>query len=269
MYSAADLISAVQNLKSVKTTTKDGSNILMPFLDIFESFLNGIEQRFAEQKNEFLELAKAKDSRIQELNETIAKQKNDINSVEDELDRQCQYTRRETLVFSGDSIPAGENGEDCATEICELVNQKLGEDMQLTPASISIAHRLGKKPVAPSPDRRSIIVRFCRRKTKYSILNAARTIKPENLYINESLTPTRQKITHALRRAKVLNPRILAGYRTSDGSITALIKPPNPDAPISHVNVDTMAKLEKFCQDNFNRPAAYFLKPRPATGTTQ
>ena len=271
MLSVADLRSAVNDLKSIKTTTKDGTNILMPLLDVFDSFLNGFEQCLADQKSEFQEVIKAKDCKIEELNLIASEQKEHINRLTDEIDSQNQYTRRETLILSGDSIPTVKKDESCIVEVCKLVANNLGEDLNVTPETISIAHRLGNKPSAHLPDRRSIIVRFCRRKIKYDILNAAKSKKPANLFVNESLTPTRQKITRALRRVKALHPNTLAGYQTSDGSITALVKPPSPDGRLSRVNMDTMSKLEKFCQDKFHLPVAHFLQPRQArhTGTSE
>ena len=261
---------AVRKLKEIKTTSKDGTNIIVPFLDIFSSFVAGSELRYAEQRNELLGIINTKDKKISELNETIAIQKKHIEKVEEALDEQCQYTRRESLVFSGNLVPVVKDGEDCINEVTQLIQQTLEDDLQVTPADISIAHRLGKKPNAPTLDRRSIIVRFCRRKTKYSVLNAVRTIKPPNLYINESLTPTRMKITRALRNAKAQFPRTVAGYRTSDGSITALIKSPNGNGSgsgISRLKMDSMAKLEKFFQDNFRKSVEHFLQPRERSGS--
>ena len=106
---------------------------------------------------------------------------------------------------------------------------KLGAETSVAPTDVSIAHRLGPKPTG-SVDRRSIIVRFCRRKLKYTILNKARTTKPAGLFVNESLTPTRQKITSAIRRAKREHPDVISGYETIDGNIYLYVKPPNPDA---------------------------------------
>ena len=132
------------------------------------------------------------------------------------------------------------------------------------PAEISIAHRLGSKPTSGT-DKRSIIARFCRRKSKYDVLNAARKNKPTDLYVAESLTPTKQKITQALHKAKKMFPAKISGYTTIDGTVYAWIAPPNPSAPgaqNSRVKVNNMDRLEKLFQDILNLPVAHFLHKR-------
>ena len=144
------------------------------------------------------------------------------------------------------------------------IQNKLGEKTVVMPTDISIAHRLGPKPVNGT-DRRNIIARFCRRSLKYKVLNKARQAKPENFYISESLTPTRQTITRVVRKAKTEFPAIVSGYNTVDGSIYVWVKPPNPDAPNarnSRTLINTMEKLEEFCQRNFQLSVAHFLPSR-------
>ena len=124
-----------------------------------------------------------------------------------------------------------------------------------------MAHRLGPKPTS-GIDRRSIIVKFVRRSLKDEILKTARKKKAQDLYINESLTPTRQSITHAIRNARREFPEKVSGYTTIDGSIYVWIKPPNPTAPgarDSRMEVSTLAKLDKFCQKNFSFPSERFM----------
>ena len=52
------------------------------------------------------------------------------------------------------------------------------------------------------PDRRAIIVRFCQKDTKNFVYYAARKLKFNLLYVNESLTPVRRKIIAVLRKYK-------------------------------------------------------------------
>ena len=151
-----------------------------------------------------------KNHEITLLKADITAKINQISKMEAKLDEQDQYVRRESLIFSGESVPAWKQTEDCTDIITNLVGDKLGADISITSKDVSVAHRLGPKP-ARTPDRRSIIIRFCRRNLKYEILNKARSSKPSGLFINESLTPTRQKVTSAIRKAKREFPDVISG----------------------------------------------------------
>ena len=205
----------------------------------------------------------AKDTEISNLKEEITSYKKAIINLEDRFDAEDQYIRRESLLFSGDLVPSVKEGEDCVDEVCKLVS-KIPGVRPIQPADISISHRLGPKPTS-GVDKRTIVARFVRRATKYSILNGARRSKPQGIFINESLTKTRQNITRALRKAKQEFPDIVSGYSTTDGTIFAWVKSPNPNAPggkNSKIIINTKAKLEEFCQRNFRLSAAHFLPPQ-------
>ena len=131
-----------------------------------------------------------KDKLIKNLHAKISSKNKTISHLEHKLDDQDQYVRRESLIFSGDSIPivAG-NDENCIQIIFNLVNEKLSsEGMNIEPKDLSIAHRLGPKPTFRQ-DCLSIIAKLCRRSIKYQIFKAARTKKVENFFVSESLTP--------------------------------------------------------------------------------
>ena len=196
------------------------------------------------------------------LKEELTKKTKKIAELEAQLDEQDQYVRRESLVFSGDSIPVCKPAENCIEIVSKLVAEKLGPDLKISPNDVSVAHRLGKKP-ATAVDRRNIIVRFCRRNLKYDIINNARKAKPSGLFINESLTPVRQRITSAIRAAKRKFPDVISGYNTVDGNIFLYIKPPNPQAPgarNTRMAVKTMQTLDDFCRRTFKHPVTHFLQ---------
>ena len=51
-----------------------------------------------------------------------------------------------------------------------------------------MAHRLGPKKNTQGLDKSSIVVKLCRRDTKLDLMKACKTVKPKNIYINESWT---------------------------------------------------------------------------------
>ena len=68
---------------------------------------------------------------------------------------------------------------------------------------LSTAHRLVPKPKTQGPDRRSIIIKLCRRELKHDLITACKKYKPPNFFINESLTPTRNSIfSHSVKLRK-------------------------------------------------------------------
>ena len=256
--------SKVLELQNVSTNAKDTKSIVLPFLGVFQEFLESLTEKFETFKSEMLAINRTKDDEIRALQAKCKDKDSELTNLRNQLDSQDQYVRRESLIFSGDSVPNWKRDENCTELICKLIPDKLGADLTVTPADISVAHRLGPKPKTPQPDRRSIIVRFCRRSLKYSILNKARKDKPRNLFVNESLTPTRLKIIKSLKKAKQENPSIVSGFQTIDGSIYAWIKPPNSqaegeDATCSRITINTLEALEEFCQKNFQQPASNYL----------
>ena len=67
----------------------------------------------------------------------------------------------------------------------------INNDLKLTgikSGDISVVHRMGKKTGTNGEDKRSIIVKFCRRQTKVDVIKASRTMKVPGLYVKESLS---------------------------------------------------------------------------------
>ena len=170
-----------------------------------------------------------------------------IVHLEDKLDAQENYGRRETLVLSG-NIPAFNSGEDCTQIVTNLISTKL--DVDIAPTDISISHRLGKKPNG-GQDRRSIIFKLCRRELKSIILQACRTKKPP-FYINESLSPTRSSIMFVLRKARHDFPTKFGRCVSDEGNVRLWI--PNPDDPtqFTKITVNTRSDLEELMKQKTN-----------------
>ena len=258
---SAELKTKLEELEKTKPTSNDGKNIVAPFLDVFKNFLTTLEMKFESFKKDMIELGKRKDEHMATLQQELIGKTKIISKLDAKMDEQDQYVRREALIFSGNAIPVWVQNENCVAVICNLITAKFGNEVLVDQNDISVAHRLGPKPNT-SVDRRSIIVRFCRRNLKYQVLNLARRKKLNNLFVSESLTSVRQAITFAIRKAKREFPDKVSGHTTIDGSIKVWVKPPNPDAPGARnllTTVNTMDYLETFCQRNFDLPASHFL----------
>ena len=145
----------------------------------------------------FESLVKEKDQKIGKLEREVLELRERVQISDNELDDNAAYLRRETLVMSS-GVPPAATGENCKAIIIELLKQQV--KLNIGPADISVAHRVRTK-VRQGSDRRSIIFKLCRRELKYDILSACRQQIP-NYYVNESLTPTRNKVLYVLRQTK-------------------------------------------------------------------
>ena len=258
----------INQLKNFTPTTKDG-RALSPLIELFNGFLKQLDAKFAAHREDMMKLSRERENKYIEMQNECVSLKKTVAAQNDKIDELEQYTRRESLVLSGDVLPVAANNEDTTFIACKLINDKIGDhQLQIQPEDIAISHRLGNKP-NNGTDKRRIIARFVRRSLKFQVLKAARSKKPDNLFITESLTPTRQLITRALHKMRKDHPRIVTKYYTNNGSITAEVKGHNArDAdPASRVTTSTMAALEDFSRKTFQQAAAAFL-PKPRSRPT-
>ena len=166
-----------------------------------------------------------RDERIDQLEQEVNRLKVNMRRMEDSLDEADAYERRDTLILSGKDIPPAVVGEVPSEVACDIVKHRLKINIKST--DLSTAHRLGPKPKTQGPDRRNIIIKLCRRELKHDLITACKKYKPPNIFINESLTPTRNSIFFTLRQAKKKYPNKIAACSTHDGKVYAWIKPPN------------------------------------------
>ena len=132
------------------------------------------------------------------------------------------YQRRDTLVFSGDVIPAETDNEDTSEIIVSLVNKYLS--LKISSNDINISHRLG----STTSKKRPIIVKFFSRVLKNNIQSSC--IKQltdkalKDLYVNEHLTTKRKSLFMFLRQIRKSEPDIFKQLYTKDGIIIVKLK---------------------------------------------
>ena len=167
----------------------------------------------------FGEILKEKDEKVKNLEEKVDILQDQVRNLEESIDSNSQYERRDTFTVSGDSVPLCTPNEDCKSVINNLFRTHLNLNVETT--EISTAHRLGKKPTGP--DRRSIIVKVCRRDQVKDIFTACKTVKPP-FYVNPALTPTRSKIMYTLRQLRKKFPSKILGCRAINGDPRVILK---------------------------------------------
>ena len=258
MENFAEILELVSDLQ---LTTKDGKSIKTALLAFVNDFPQKMLSMLTEMKNEITDTCMKKDDQIECLENKVIALTNKVDLLDEKLDEQEAYERKDTIILSGKNIPPSSPNENCPTLVSSLLRDKL--NLVMPASEISVCHRLGAVSNSQRPDRRSIIVKFCRRDAKMNVLRSARRVKAEDFYANESLTPVRQSIAFALRKAKYAHQSIISGSTTLDGSVYVWVKPPNPSAPgardIRH-KINTLKKLEFFCQNALQRPSSNFLQ---------
>ena len=241
-------------------TTKDGKTLKGAFVQFLTNFPLQMAKLFEDMKAEFHNSSRIKDEAIEKLQEDNKALHARVEKLEEQLDDQSAYERRDTLIISGKSIPTATPNENVSEIVCKVAHDVLHHE--ISASDISVAHRIGPKPLSQRPDNRKIIVKLCRRDVKSTILGAARRMKSPDLFVNESLTPQRQTISFALRRAKKRFPSKISGTTTTDGRVFVYVKPMAPEtssARDTRLQINTFTQLENFCQRTFGLPMDQFI----------
>ena len=175
-------------------TSKDGKLIVPAITSFFRNFQQRLDFTIGEIKEGFEKKLAEKDKKIDKLQGEVAAMRTQIEKLENHIDDNEAYERRDAVIISGENIPAAQDGEKCEEVVCSLISQHL--KIKISPSDISTAHRLGAKKNSQQPDTRNLIAKFCRRDVKSDIVSSAKRSKPAGMYFNESLTPQRQTIFH-------------------------------------------------------------------------
>ena len=225
--------------------------------------LAAMREEWSKQKIKFSDMIDVKNAAIELLQSEVTSLKGRVAKLEDKIDDSDAYERRDTVLFSGEGLPAGSPTENLPAIICGLVKEKL--KFSIAPGDISTAHRLGKKPLTQQPDRRKIVVKFCRRDVKKDILFASRQLKP-NFYVNESLTPVRNTIMFTLRKIRREHEDTVRGSSSTDGRVFVWVPPPvgaPPAARNAKLPINSLAQLEEFTKKFLDKTVDAFINPWP------
>ena len=260
----ADMLEELKIFNGLSLTSKDGKTIVPAITSFFQSYQEKLNLVFGEMKDDFQKLLAEKDKKIEKLESEMNSMKNRVETLENHIDDNEAYERRDVVIISGENIPAVQDGEKCDEIVCNLISSHL--KVKISPNEVSTAHRLGAKKRSQQADTRSIIAKFCRRDVKTDIIYSAKRARPTGLYFNESLTPKRQTIFHALRNAKKTFPNIISGCSTREGSVYVWVKPPTTNATQqangqnTRMIINTQSKLQVFCEKTLKTQLSRILQ---------
>lgn len=220
-----------------------------------------MQVEFGKMKDEFSAMLNLKQQELDAVKAEVKSLNEKVFKLECLIDDADAYERRDTVVLSGPAVPTFQTGENCKNIVQQVLAQECRVNIQAN--DISTAHRLGKKNPSQLPDKRNIIVKFCRRDTKNEVfMSSKKQPKPVRLYVNESLTPQRAKIYKVLRMMRRSHPELIAGCSTFDGRVYAYTPTPSSsgEAQRDHRHlILTQDALEKFCDFYIKRPLTTFL----------
>ena len=217
-----------------------------------------ITLEFSKVKAELLVSLQKKDEEISALKSEVSALQKKISTIEESIDEADSYERRDTVIVSGPSVPNFVQGENTSEVFRQVIREKLR--LNLNENDVSVAHRLGGRPANQTQDKRSIIVKLCRRETKKNlIITSKRANKADSgLFINESLSPVRRKIFFILRKIRNEHRNIVQGCGSIDGRIFVYTKSPSNERGTKHL-INSHEKLVEFCRDYIKVPLESFL----------
>ena len=129
---------------------------------------------------------KEKEKEIKDLKEKVLILSNEKKDLEQIIDRQEQYSRRNCILIHG---VKEEQSEDTDNVLVKLIKDNLEEDVDLT--ELNRSHRIGKKK--SNGKARPIIVKFARYNVRRKVFYNKKKLKGKNISITESLTKYRME----------------------------------------------------------------------------
>ena len=141
--------------------------------------------------DEYKDGRKKKDEQIKCLRERVSFLENKNGKIEQQIDRQEQYSRRNCLLIHG----IEERRHEVTDEVV-IWTIKSEIDIDIDVKDIDGTHRIGAKS---ENKRRLIIFKFARHSERRKVFNSKKRLKDKNLSITESLTKLRVRELKAAR----------------------------------------------------------------------
>ena len=217
-------------------------------VSLLSSKIDEINEKFS------AELLK-RDEKIESLQREVTILKKSYSKLEDRFDDLESSSRNNSIIVSGEEVPASKSEENCVNLVHGLIRNKL--KYSISEEAICSAYRLGKPPPSQRPDKRNILVRLENENIAENLIRTSKLVRPTNLYFTENLIPKRQNILRVLRKAKKDHSAKISGCTSIRGKVYVWQKPPNPELPgarNSRILVNTRCQLEDFCANVLQQP---------------
>ena len=257
----------------------------------FKQEMNSMKEEMRDLKN----VITARDEKINSLEEELVTLKMDMTSVVSEveslkkvntslkhkIDATEAYERRDTIIISGD-IPDYFPEENTANVAVDIIRRKF-PSVPCENVDISIAHRVpSKRKENGRPKAMNIYVKLVRRDVKKKLVAASRDQAKNRAnnktFINESLTPQRSTVFHALKDMRKKHPDKIKGVTTIEGQVHCFTPRDGQDTSaarpqdaanrrlrndVRHV-INSQEDLQTFCEVYIKKPLEDFVSNWPS-----
>lgn len=185
-YKAA-LDVVVQQLNDQISKLDSKANDLIRSLEFTQREVDDLKATIKDQVKE-----KTEDKiKIENLNDQLSSSNNKIKELEDRINQQEDYSRRNNIRISGmQEVDDGETWEQTAVRVTSLIEEKL----QIPGIELERAHRVGKRR---DEKPRPIVARFSRHCDREAVMRSARKLKGTNIYLNDDLCAASQVVKNA------------------------------------------------------------------------
>lgn len=133
------------------------------------------------------------------LVEKIGVMEKKVKQLQDDLDAQEQYSRRESLRISG---LRQEEGEDIEERVLQMFNRQMKVSPPIAPNDIARVHRVGSKNPKNATVPRQVLVKLSSYKVRAKVFKHKVNLTGSQLSINEDLTKQRAYVLYLARKAK-------------------------------------------------------------------
>ena len=198
-----------------------------------------------EKFEEMMSLLAERDEKINKLEVKVASMESIISDLRVRVDDVEAENRSSSIIVSGERLPLYSPNENSIQVACEVLKSDL--KYEISRSSIIAGFRLGKKVGSQADGRKSILLRLCNRETKHDILTACRTVKPRDLFVNESLIPRRAHILYLLRKAKKQHS-VISGCGSSDGRVFVYLKSTTSNIKGNRMIINSIEELDQWVQ---------------------
>ena len=173
-------------IKDVTEASKNNSvpKWFKPFMEYVKTLANDVSQHITVLESQ-LEIQK---NVIEKLEVDRSRLVASIKSLDEKIDEQQQYSRRNCLLIHGIKE---EKDEDVEKLVMDVVNTKLEAGLQ--DMEVSRTHRVGRKSIDKDKPR-PIIVRFISYRQRKKVFNLKKKLKGQRIMITESLTQKRHSL---------------------------------------------------------------------------
>ena len=120
VYILSSAMESLNALSDYQPKSVDGTVIGPAILSIFEYFKSKFETIFSDMREIFLKVCAERDVKIDKMNTEIFLLKKKVYVLEQRIEQNDSYERRDSVIISGKAVPPDQRDEDCLDLTCQF-----------------------------------------------------------------------------------------------------------------------------------------------------